>query len=50
MLHKHSEVILGRFLILDNAQTSNAETLYDAELREINANLDKGGKVLKSLV
>jgi DNA invertase Pin-like site-specific DNA recombinase len=49
MLHKHSEVILGRFLSLDNTQSANTETLYDAELREINANLDKGGKVLKRL-
>jgi len=49
LLHKQSEAILGRHASIDRAYGKEAEAGYDAELREINGNLDKDGRMLRSL-
>lgn len=46
LLHKQAEAILGRFISLEK---STNEKALDTELREINAKLDKGGRMRQSL-
>jgi DNA invertase Pin-like site-specific DNA recombinase len=46
LLHKHSEAIFGHYIGVKRERTSASA---DADLREINAKLDKSGRMLKSL-
>ena len=48
VIQKHAEIILGRFIRLEN-ETNYGEITADTELREINTKLDKDGCMLKSL-
>jgi len=45
ILHKQSEAIFGRYICLERSLPDNA----DAELHEINQELDKDGRMLRSL-
>lgn len=45
ILHKQSEAIFGRYISLERTSCDSSET----ELREINQNLDKDGRILRSL-
>jgi DNA invertase Pin-like site-specific DNA recombinase/uncharacterized protein YeeX (DUF496 family) len=47
LLHKHSEAILGKFITLDAPEVT--DNTADKELREISLELDKSGRLLKSL-
>jgi DNA invertase Pin-like site-specific DNA recombinase len=47
LLHKHSEALLGRFIAIENERQD--ETSADTELRKINSDLDKSGRMLRSL-
>ena len=48
IIQKHAEIIFGRFIQLER-ETNCGETATDTELREINSQLDKDGRMLKSL-
>ena len=48
IIQKHAEIILGRFIQLER-ETKCGEISVDIELREINSQLDKDGRMLKSL-
>jgi hypothetical protein len=49
LLHKQSEAINGRYLSLCDAGNSQAIEKEQAELREINKNLEKNGRMQRSL-
>jgi DNA invertase Pin-like site-specific DNA recombinase/uncharacterized protein YeeX (DUF496 family) len=48
IIQKHAEVILGKYISIER-ETNCGDTDNDIELREINAKLDKDGRMLKSL-
>jgi hypothetical protein len=48
ILHKHAEIILGKFISLER-ETNRGDSTADSELREINSKLDKDGRMLRSL-
>lgn len=49
LLHKQAEAILGRYVCIENANSKEEQEKYESELREINKNLDKDGRMLRSL-
>ena len=48
ILHKHAEIILGRFISIES-ETNWDDNAADIELREINGKLDKDGRIMRSL-
>ena len=49
LLHKKSEVILGKFIRIDTRTSKSAGIVYDKELHELNVQLDTNSRTLKSL-
>jgi len=48
IIQKHAEIIIGKYINIEN-ETNCGDIYNDIELREINAKLDKDGRMLKSL-
>lgn len=49
LLHKHAEAVLGRFITFEKRIAGSNEKALESELREINAKLDKSGRMRQSL-
>jgi DNA invertase Pin-like site-specific DNA recombinase len=48
-LHKHAEAILGKYIYLEQSAAALNKTTISIDLREIHQELDKCGRMLKSL-